>query len=350
MAPEVAAAWVAGLFSVAAAVVAYLQARSASQAQQRIETLRSDLEEQSSEKEARRQYEYEARKRLYSAVAPAIFQLGELVDAGLTEIGCLCDPSLVGRYALTPEEREALRTRGWIGSTAYEFVSAAYALICPLAIYRILQRRITSFDLSLDAQVYAQWCLIRASYQASQRDGIIARLDPAIDYEPDVPNWRIRRSEDPRRRWWQGVTRGRLDTAIDLLLVDDQDGQVRVATFGEFEKRFKQAARDGGEEEQTLGVFANALFDYNPKNRPVYFRLLAIEAVIFRAVLRTGGRIDTAQTLPEVVPWLRLDGDLARQFEQAGGEPIERLRGVTDKYLELAVAPAFVPPITTSTG
>lgn len=92
MAPEVAAAWVAGLFSVAAAVVTYLQARSASHAQQRIETLRSELEEQSSEKEARRQYEYEAR------------------DAN----------------ALTPAEREALRTRGWIGSTAYEFVSAAF--------------------------------------------------------------------------------------------------------------------------------------------------------------------------------------------------------------------------------
>jgi hypothetical protein len=344
MAPEVAAAWVAGCFSFAAAVFAFLQARSASKAQQRIETLRSHLEDQSSENKARREYEYEARKRLYSAVAPAMFQLTELADSALTEIACLCDPSLVDGYALTPERRDALRTQGWIGSTSYEVVSAAYALLSPLAIYRMLQRRMTTFDLSLDAQVYAQWCLIRASYQAFQRDAAIARLRPAIAYEPDVRGWRVRRTECPSKHWWQGVTRGRLDNAIDILLVEDRDDHVRVATFGEFEARFKQATRDGGEDEKTLGVFANALFDYIPRDRPVYLRLLAIQAVIFRALLRTASRIDNADNLHEVIPWLRLDDELAVQFERTGGEPIDSLCRVTREYLQAYVIPAFVAP------
>lgn len=59
-------------------------------------------------------------------------------------------------------------------------------------------------------------------------------------------------------------------------------------TFGDFERRFKAAASEGGEAEKTLGVLANALFDFTPATRPVYWRLLAIQATLYDGMSEIG--------------------------------------------------------------
>jgi hypothetical protein len=336
MAPEVAAAWIAGCFSVAAGAFALVHAH-------RTERLKSDLQDQLSEKNARREYVYEARQRLYRAVAPSMFQLTELADGGLAGVRCLCDPDQRASFRIADGRRESLQTKGFIGTTSYEVVQATYAMLAPLAIFRMLQRRITTFDLSLDRQIYAQWCLVRASYQTAQRDKEIARLTPALEYDPDVPDWRLRRIERPRVHWLQGITRGRLDNAIDLLVVAE-GAHPRLATFGEFERRFLHAAAAGGDDEKLLGVFANPLFDYSPNERPVFFRLLAVQAALYRALFRTGTRSEADIALGDVADWLRLDDDLVALFDQPGGESVIDLQHVTRSYLETYVLSAFVAP------
>jgi hypothetical protein len=76
MAPEVATAWIAGCFSVVAGGFALVQAH-------RTEQLKSSLQDQLSEKNARREYVYEARKRLYMAVAPAMLPMAGLRGCGV---------------------------------------------------------------------------------------------------------------------------------------------------------------------------------------------------------------------------------------------------------------------------
>jgi hypothetical protein len=172
MAPEVATAWIAGCFSVVAGGFALVQAH-------RTEQLKSSLQDQLSEKNARREYVYEARKRLYMAVAPAMFQLTELADGGLAGVRCLCDPDQRASFRIADGRRESLRKEGFIGTTSYEVVHTTYALLAPLAIFRMLQRSMTTFDLSLDRQIYTQWWLVRAGYPAAQREKEISRQKPA---------------------------------------------------------------------------------------------------------------------------------------------------------------------------
>jgi hypothetical protein len=246
-------------------------------------------QEELAEKDARREYLYEARKRLYTAVAPTMFQLTELADAGLDGIACLNDPSRRARFQIRPQRREHLTRSGFIGSTSYEVVHSAYVLLCPLAIFRILQRRMTTFDLGVDRQVYVQWCLVRASYQVFQRDKEIAQIDPCLRYIPGGDRRNLRRV-DPRAHWLQGVSRGRLDNAIDMLLVEAGEDRVRLATFGQFEAAFERAFETGDDTEKILGVFSNPLFDYDPIQRPVFFRILAVQAVLYHALFESGTR------------------------------------------------------------
>jgi hypothetical protein len=128
-----------------------------------------------------------------------------------------------------------------------------------------------------------------------------------------------------------------------MLLLHDDNG-TRVATFGEFEERYRNAAREGGDAEKALGVFANPLFDFTSRDRPVYLRVLAIQAVLLRAMYRTGTRATSTFSPQDVCDWLVLDEDLYSLFGDARGEPVDVLRRICTDYLETRVLPAFATP------
>jgi hypothetical protein len=73
--------------------------------------------------------------------------------------------------------------------------------------------------------------LIRAVYESFSRDEELAQLGRRIDYEPRVAGWRMKRAENPAKHWWQGVTRGRLDNAIDLI-VSEENGVASSRRLG----------------------------------------------------------------------------------------------------------------------
>ena len=175
----------------------------------------------------------------------------------------------------------------------------------------------------------------------ADRDKEIAQLDPPLEYSPGG-DWRRLRLVEPRSHWWQGLSRGRLDNAIDTLIVDGANDRARLASYGEFEHQFNRAFAAGDESEQLLGV-ANPLFDYDPLERPVFFRLLAVQAVLYRALYRAGTRSEPDVTLDVVASWLRLDDELADEFARAGGASIHELQRATAAYLDRRVLPTSFP-------
>lgn len=249
--PQILAAVVSGAAALVVALVALIQSKRNQTAQSdaalKLEELRADIATKRSEADARQDCEYEARKRLYTEVSPLLFQLSELSDAARHEMRRLCDESNWVRLAMTDSARESLTTRGWIGSTAYDTVVAAYALLAPLASYRLIQRRMVFLDLTLDRRISVQWAIMRAVYESFYRDEDIAALGDPLAYNPRVEGWRHRRRSEPRTYWWQGVTRGRLDNAIQFIAEGEGPNAPRLLTFGEFETRFKTVASKGGE-------------------------------------------------------------------------------------------------------
>lgn len=358
MDPEVVAAMVGAGAAIVAAGMSWRAAKSAADnaerlqvklaeqtasTNQEVERLKASLARDQSHIDARLDYEFDARKRLYLEVAPLLFQLTELADAARLELRRMFDPNHWRRLGMSDHARERLLERGWIGSVEYDTVYAAYSFLAPLGIYRLIQHRLTTIDLSLDRVAYTQWCLLRAVYEAHFNDTLLSSVEPALDYDPRVLNWRHLRRDNPAKHWWQGVTHGRLDTAIDCIVATRQDGVSRLITFGEFEHLFKQAASTEGHPlEKPIGAFANALFDFKPLDRPVYCRVLAVQCALFEAIYTAGTQF-IGRTLDEeaILASLCVPPDIDEVIRRSS-DLYPELGSVVDRYLKAKVLPALV--------
>src|SRR5437588_3203958 len=124
---------VAALSSLVVAVVSYLSSRKNSHD---LESLKADLAEKQAEKSARRDYEYEARKRLYQQYEPLLFQLVELSESALRRISGLAKSASKGN--LRPDHT------GWLAPNDYYYdhymASTIYRLLAPFAILKLIQR------------------------------------------------------------------------------------------------------------------------------------------------------------------------------------------------------------------
>src|SRR5712692_9037207 len=81
--PAVIAAFIAAFASLLVAILGYFITKKN---QSEVETLKAHLAEQQAERDARRDYEYEARKRLYHDYGPLLFQLVERSQVALNRI------------------------------------------------------------------------------------------------------------------------------------------------------------------------------------------------------------------------------------------------------------------------
>jgi hypothetical protein len=267
----VVAALVAAVASLAVAVVTYLSTRSN---QRDLERLRDRLAEGKAERDAVRDYRYEAHKRLYHECAPLMFQLLEQAEGALNRIQNLAGSAAGGR--LQPG-------RTWLSRVYYRH-STLHRFLAPLATLKLLQRRLTLLDLSLDPYLHCRYYLAKQLYMSFADDFDLARVPGArLDYDPHADDAERHKLVRPEVYWQQGVPIGILDNAVQALIVTDQDGLARVMTYGEFEA----ACRD---EKSAVGPAIDRidyLFqEFHPRTRPVLWRVLVAQAHLYRALLR----------------------------------------------------------------
>ncbi len=268
MDPEVVLALIAAGTSLLVAIVGFLSTRSN---QRSIEVLKASLAEQAGEQKARRDYEYEARKRLYEECEPLLFQFSELAENGLHRIYSLARSSRQG--SLTPGS-------GWLAGPGYYMDSTLYTLFVPLTVYKLMQRLLTLVDLSLDPHIEAQYVLAKALYISFTDDFDFARVDPAITYQPNHANWHQLRQTDPVTYWRQGIPVGRLDKAVESLLVNDTRGP-RIMSFAEYEVEFY---KQNSALRQNFLLISDTFTDFHPRNRPILWRMLVTQAHLYNAV------------------------------------------------------------------
>jgi hypothetical protein len=339
MEPEVVAAIITGSVSLILAVYNFLLAKRQDNRVTELEKLKSQLARQETAEEAKLHYEYEARKRLYNAFEPTLFQLLELAEYALDRIKNLTRPRVWSEFAPAELELKPDASRPAMASAKYEAVSTLYGLFAPLVVIRSMSRELTLVDLSLEKRIELQYFLASRIYGSFKDDFRLAAIDPMIRYDPFNPDWRELRESDPRTYWWQGLTMGRLETVLDLMTVAaSSSGHERPMSFGEFERCYQQILQDGEEEERkTLAVAANPLTGFRPIERPVVWRMLIVQARLYQALLRTRAEdFQIPTTKSEWQALLLLDNPQEFEWEQQDpGIPAlrETLR-VTDEYLE----------------
>ncbi|MFL6843724.1 MAG: hypothetical protein ACJ8ER_02450 [Allosphingosinicella sp.] len=229
-------------------------------------------------------YQFEARKRLYTECEPLLFQLSEACEQALRRCELLGTRKACER--LSVQDTNPYGLHGFMLSRQTELIASAYELLHPLALFCLLREKMTRVDCSLDPVVSFQYRLVRHLYASFHDDEEIAAQHPQFDYEPRAEKWVSRRNELPQKYWWQGVTPGRLDRAVRMLTLVERDSR-RVMTFGEFEDLYMSVYKSNDVARQkTLGVFANPLYGFTPDERPVFWRLLLVQAHIHQALTR----------------------------------------------------------------
>ena len=267
---KVQAAWIAGgvslltaLFSIA--LTLYTQWRTAENNRKRDEAmlamkaqtdadltrLGATLSLERDEKAARRDYTYDALKRLYSEVNPLMFRLREH-----------CEGSLWRIRRIVREDIEVATDRHLLTSTQ--------RLVAPLVIAQELQRHLTSVDLQLDPTMKAQYIVARELLWILHEGTTIAEADPVIDY----------RTADGHKEPRQHLTFAQLQRLVDVFTQSDANGVRRPIKLSELgDRKGDQQVAEVLNRMKTLFTSSSA------SSTPVLWRLLLAQASLMHVLI-----------------------------------------------------------------
>lgn len=227
-----------------------------------------DLEQQLAVSTARRDYEYEARKRLYAECEPLVFQATELAQAACRRLLSLADCAKGGDIG---EDGS-----GWLDGPGYYFKSTAYMLLAPTTTAKMLQRRLTRIDLSLEPRLRTQYELLKVMSAAWTWDFELAKGPPELRYQPDKadadqPNREQLLDEDPAQFRRQGLYFGVLDTLSESMLAPDGS---RCRSFAEFLAEWDHPTSPVCAHVET---FDELFTGFHPARLPVLWRVLTLQ-------------------------------------------------------------------------
>jgi hypothetical protein len=274
---------------VATGVISAIFARVNNEKMKRLE---NELETRKAEEDARRDYEYEAKKRLYQEYEPLMFQLQGLSTIALRRIRNLARDARVGHLGSVD---------GWLSDmTSYYAINNVYKILTPFCVFRLMQRRLTSFDLRLNPNFNTQYLLLKQLYDIFSKDFDLADIDPKLPYDPHLQGRidtslskltdeertiksRELRTESPEEYRQQGIVWSRFDHLIENLIeYDEHAGTYGIISFGQFEKKLEI------EEFSDLFDYIFYIFDnFHPATRPITWRILIVQVIMYKILLET---------------------------------------------------------------
>lgn len=292
MDPEIIAAYIAAVVAVGCAIFTAITTRASERKarlhEARLEEFKAQLEkdvkrveaqlgDQNAEKDARRDYEYDARKRLYTEVEPILFQLVELSEAALHRIYSLARTARLGNLS-DP-------ATSWLRSDdAYYYRSTLYALVAPMATVKLLQRRITFVDLSVEKSIAAEYTLAKRLLITFTDDFELARYEPTVKYDPHCEDLEAGAGESllresPEVYWKQGMVVGDVETAAEHLLTEAAEGRpARVKSYSEFDTEMDMP---DSKLAKAMREIRYLFLRFHPAQRPVLWRVLVAQGCLY---------------------------------------------------------------------
>jgi hypothetical protein len=262
-----------------------LEDELARETQRKLQESAAVLTEAQAKKQARLDYEYEARKRLYHECEPLVFELLEFAENAGDRIRGL---ARTARQGDLPD---------WLSVNDYYIASTMYYLLAPVAVFKLMRRRLTIVDMTLDQNIATQYQLAKqiAWSFADDFDFAWGLKVCVLKYKPNDPEWKILRFQDEAQYWRQGLPYGHLDNAVESLIVriHEPAGDLRIMSFGEFESALHKSGSTVG---QAFTIVQDIFTSFHRATRPVLWRMLVTQTHIYSAILRFH-RVDTTDTL-----------------------------------------------------
>jgi hypothetical protein len=254
-----------------------LDAELSRKTQNELQKSEAVLTEAQAKKQARLDYEYEARKRLYHECEPLVFELLEFAENAADRIRGLARAARQGDLP------------GWLSEEGddYYIASTMYYLLAPVAVFKLMRRRLTIVDMTLDQNIATQYQLAKqiAWSFADDFDFAWGLKVCELKYTPNDPAWKTLRPGNEEQYWRQGLPYGRLDNAVESLIVriHEPDGGLRVMGFGEFESELHKKDSTVG---QAFTIVRDLFTSFHPAKRPVLWRVLVTQVHLYTAILR----------------------------------------------------------------
>jgi hypothetical protein len=303
------------LVSIASAIVAFIL-------KQRNEKLVDQLKE----REAQRDYRYDAKKRLYAEFQPLLFQLVELSESAYSRIEGLA------RTAAAAKTVHPL-----LGTGSYLSRSTMYRLMAPIAVLRLGQERLTLVDFTVEPAIRFQYSLARQLYISLTEGPELADIQPALPYDPyaerDTPGF----SYIPAVHDLQHLWLGDLDRLLDAMTVREADKPPHLLTWGQFDEEFtNKRSHLHGPASKIESIFAGL----HPQNTPILWRILITHAVIYQVLKTFAHQPDPTEHTdlkdafsiddPRALDWRPSASPFS--FDQAVTEPIAVARLYLERY------------------
>ncbi len=252
---------VSGSIAVISVIINFITTR-------KLEKLKYKFQEQLSEKNARTDYEYEARKKLYAEYEPIFFNLSELSESALSRIESLARSTRDGKLEMED---------GWLSIDGYYLRSTIYKLFTPLASYRLMREKINLVDLRLDGDISMQYILAKTINRLYSSDFDFAREAPQLDYNATGSTMNSNLGvENPKKYWRQGIAAGHLDQFVETL-IKDENGKKKIIDFGEFNDNLDI---ENSIYQKRYKIINYLFLNFKPDTRPVLWRMLITQAAI----------------------------------------------------------------------
>ncbi len=267
-AASVMGAIVTAVFGVGTTIIS---GRIARHTQERIAELNDRLGRTKADRDALRDYEYEARRRLYRECEPLVFQLLEACDAARRRIETLARVcgSVTGNGTQVP----------WIERDDNR-LSTLYRIAAPAAAFTILRDKLTLFDLALDQRIHFHYQLARLALEVFSHDASLATSGSnPLPYRPEeelLPEG----DAPPQVYSRQGIVDADIEALLGVM-IDHRGDRPRLLSY----PQFLEIARgpDKPEAQAILGV-DYLLRDFEPMRRPVLWRLLRVQFVLYTLI------------------------------------------------------------------
>lgn len=194
----------------------------------------------------------------------------QLSDQALGAIRQLAEPLTWETLQLTKQ-----RQFDWLPTNGGLICDIAYDLFVPLAYYQLNAGTLNNSDQQL----------LGLAYRSVTWHYVLAEMPPALVYYPERRGWRSLRYENPASCWMQGLAMNQLRERLDRFFIIPNANQTRrVATRREFKAEFARVLNGDSCPEQdrrSLGVLVNPLFGFTPLDRPVFWRVLAVQQQLY---------------------------------------------------------------------
>jgi hypothetical protein len=225
----------------------------------RLASVQSELDEERDVRKARRDYEYEARKRLYSAYEPIKFQLVDLIGQALRRISMLS--------VATPE------------TGSLQQAVTVYEILAPAALVRMLDRNLTLADMHLEPQVSVEYGLIKAAYRVLADSSSLASIYTELSGDTiDIRD--------------EGLMPYQVDEAADALLGTTPNDLETTTTTGQPDSlltlsQFRRVLADIDIKRDRPGLSSITVLldDFTPARRPLFWRALVTQVLLYGCYL-----------------------------------------------------------------